>query len=448
MLRNKLFLTVLFSLIVLAGQAQNKFYDWGFSLNGSLYSYSAMEESKMSSPYEYNRGTQISLSKYLNNNFDLEFQAGLTTTRYFTGMVDFEYTYANTRLYDGSFNLKYKLDNGYIIKKENFLFSPYLKVGLGTNYIDYRGAMDISIPAGAGFSIGMGNRMSFVFESNYKYNLIASNAYVTHSVGLKFNFGEANKKRLVAQRKRDKQRKLARIEKYRSKKDRSEKETLASVLGKDNEEEVTNSLIEEVPEETTIVEPTPVAEPVAPGINDKPTIVKSEEEDTFSASKVQLSSPVDHDKSIDVAPSTSLAADKAEKEIILPKPSPTPVKVADEYCVNSAKVLTEFGRDITFDVNSTSIRSRMHSSLNEVINVMNKCESTKFVILSHTDKDGDADYNTKLAEKRAAAVKAYLVKNGINADRLATLAIGEYGASSGDKSSDRRISFKINKTSF
>jgi hypothetical protein len=127
MLRNKILLSILFVSLAVASQAQNKFYDWGFGAYGGLYSYSSIVESKISSPYQYNRGTQISVSKYINNNFDVELLSGITTTRYYMGMQDFEHNYESTRLYNGSLNLKYKLDNGYIIKQENYKFSPYLK---------------------------------------------------------------------------------------------------------------------------------------------------------------------------------------------------------------------------------------------------------------------------------------------------------------------------------
>ena len=179
----------------MASQAQNKFYDWGFGAYGGLYSYSSIVESKISSPYQYNRGTQISVSKYINNNFDVELLSGITTTRYYMGMKDFEHNYESTRLYNGSLNLKYKLDNGYIIKKENYKFSPYLKLGLGSTYIEMDESFDITMPAGVGFSVGLGRYVSFVYETNYNYNFVASNAYMTHAMGLKFNFKKARKGR-------------------------------------------------------------------------------------------------------------------------------------------------------------------------------------------------------------------------------------------------------------
>jgi outer membrane protein OmpA-like peptidoglycan-associated protein len=436
MLRNKILLSILFVSLAVASQAQNKFYDWGFGAYGGLYSYSSIVESKISSPYQYNRGTQISVSKYINNNFDVELLSGITTTRYYMGMQDFEHNYESTRLY-----------NGYIIKQENYKFSPYLKLGLGSTYLEMDQSFDVTMPVGVGFSVGLGRYVSFVYETNYNYNFVASNAYMTHAMGLKFNFKKASKSRLAAQRQRTKVRKLVRIEKYNKKKNKGR---LAQVLrNEDDREDVSSSLINDEPaEETeTILEPV-----VTTSLADEVEAPKEKAEDIkFSApskrEKKIVRAPVEK-KTIEVKPSTPVVAKVEEKVIAAPISDIKPVKVADDYCVNSDKVLTEFGKKITFDVNSTRIRSRMHSALSSVIETISKCESTNFVIIAHTDKDGDADYNLKLANKRAAAVKAYLVSKGIGADRLTILAYGEYASTSGDKAANRRISFKINKTSF
>ena len=124
----------------------------------------------------------------------------------------------------------------------------------------------------------------------------------------------------------------------------------------------------------------------------------------------------------------------------------------DDYCASSESLLTEYGKEVAFDVNSYRIRSRMHRALANIVTTMQRCEGTNFTIVAHTDSDGDVAYNNRLAKKRAEAVKAYLISRGIDADRLTTLAYGEYMASdensTADKAANRRISFKINRTSF
>jgi outer membrane protein OmpA-like peptidoglycan-associated protein len=51
--------------------------------------------------------------------------------------------------------------------------------------------------------------------------------------------------------------------------------------------------------------------------------------------------------------------------------------------------------------------------------------NSKFIIAGHTDSDGSNALNQTLSENRAAAVKAYLVENGIATDRLKAVGFGE-----------------------
>ena len=47
------------------------------------------------------------------------------------------------------------------------------------------------------------------------------------------------------------------------------------------------------------------------------------------------------------------------------------------------------------------------------------------VAIGHTDSIGTEAYNQRLSERRANAVKAYLVSKGIESDRVATEGKGE-----------------------
>lgn len=53
-------------------------------------------------------------------------------------------------------------------------------------------------------------------------------------------------------------------------------------------------------------------------------------------------------------------------------------------------------------------------------------KSFRFKIAGHTDGAGSELYNQQLSERRAAAVKAYLVQKGqIDAARLSTIGLGK-----------------------
>jgi outer membrane protein OmpA-like peptidoglycan-associated protein len=455
----KITTTLFFLIVLIAAQAQNKSFDWGVGIHGSIYSYSAMIEHKISSPYQYNRGLQVSVSRYINNNFDVDLNVGRTTTNYYTGRYNGELIYQPTKLYDGAISLKYKLDNGYIIKHENYNVSPFLKAGIGTNYVGYMGKLDVSVPAGFGINIGMGKYASFVYETSIRHNVLAGNTYATHSVGLEASLGKASKSRLTATKAREYERKLARIEKQ---KEEREKTKLANAIKREEREalrQVTASLNEETEEEL----PMPVLAAEEEAVVEVPAIEESfakesvdtklndkAEDELFSAAP----KPIFEEKK-EIANSILPTLDTLAKEEIVPsKPiiEEKPVKANEDYCLASATTLTQLGKDVSFDVNSYKIRSRMHSALSQIVATMNECEATQFAVIAHTDSDGDADSNNRLAKKRAEAVKEYLVAQGIDAARLTTLAYGEYMAdgetTSADKAANRRISFKVNRTSF
>ena len=74
----------------------------------------------------------------------------------------------------------------------------------------------------------------------------------------------------------------------------------------------------------------------------------------------------------------------------------------------------------------------------------------KVDIVGHTDNTGKADVNQKLSEKRANAVKAYLTKKGVAADRLTAKGAGleqpvADNNSSAGRAKNRRVEFKISQ---
>jgi outer membrane protein OmpA-like peptidoglycan-associated protein len=66
----------------------------------------------------------------------------------------------------------------------------------------------------------------------------------------------------------------------------------------------------------------------------------------------------------------------------------------------------------------------------------------------HTDDRGDNAYNTKLSQRRADAVRAYLIKQGIDAGRLEAVGFGEdqpktTNATVEGRATNRRVEFVI-----
>ncbi|MCL4169596.1 UNVERIFIED_CONTAM: hypothetical protein GTU68_028524, partial [Idotea baltica] len=80
---------------------------------------------------------------------------------------------------------------------------------------------------------------------------------------------------------------------------------------------------------------------------------------------------------------------------------------------------------ITFETNSTSIKSSLLSPLAEISTSMNKYPNTVIQVLGHTDSVGSADYNLGLSQRRASAVASVLISGGVSSQRVTTVGMGE-----------------------
>jgi outer membrane protein OmpA-like peptidoglycan-associated protein len=90
----------------------------------------------------------------------------------------------------------------------------------------------------------------------------------------------------------------------------------------------------------------------------------------------------------------------------------------------------ESGTTVVFDhiyyaSNSAEIKAGAAKELDALIRVMKENPLMKVQLSAHTDSRGKELYNQVLSEKRAASAKAYLVKAGIESDRVFTLGFGE-----------------------
>ena len=88
-----------------------------------------------------------------------------------------------------------------------------------------------------------------------------------------------------------------------------------------------------------------------------------------------------------------------------------------------AKVLAL--RHIYFDLDQWNIRKDAKIELEKIITVLQENPSIKIEIGSHTDSRQSNQYNQQLSQKRAESILNYLVKKGINNDRLTAKGYGE-----------------------
>ncbi|WP_342618491.1 OmpA family protein [Rhodoferax sp. GW822-FHT02A01] len=81
---------------------------------------------------------------------------------------------------------------------------------------------------------------------------------------------------------------------------------------------------------------------------------------------------------------------------------------------------------IQFDFDSSRIRAESLAALSNLASALSSDAllNSRFVIEGHTDAKGNAEYNRKLSDQRAAAVRDLLVSKGIAADRLVAVGKG------------------------
>lgn len=90
--------------------------------------------------------------------------------------------------------------------------------------------------------------------------------------------------------------------------------------------------------------------------------------------------------------------------------------------VGEPEVLTL--ENLIFSRGSDQISESSFSGLDELVTWLDGRPSMVIQLEGHTDFAGNPEANMKLSEARVEAVKAYLVKKGINKDRILTKAFG------------------------
>ena len=81
-------------------------------------------------------------------------------------------------------------------------------------------------------------------------------------------------------------------------------------------------------------------------------------------------------------------------------------------------------KGVTFDYKKWDIKEEFNSNLSNIVEVLQKNPGLRIKIEGHTDNIATMEYNIKLSQKRAQAVKNYLVAKGIDESRISTAGFG------------------------
>jgi outer membrane protein OmpA-like peptidoglycan-associated protein len=80
---------------------------------------------------------------------------------------------------------------------------------------------------------------------------------------------------------------------------------------------------------------------------------------------------------------------------------------------------------VFFDSGKSTLKPESAKELNELVEYMGLKKTMVVEIAGHTDNAGNKDANQKLSEERANAVRDYLIKKGIAADRVIAKGYGD-----------------------
>jgi len=104
---------------------------------------------------------------------------------------------------------------------------------------------------------------------------------------------------------------------------------------------------------------------------------------------------------------------------------PAPTVTETQKSTPLDQLFLEEVRDAYFDYDSAEIRPDARQALRKTADFLKKYPQMRVTIEGHCDERGSTEYNLALGDRRANAVKQYMVSLGISADRFNTVSFGK-----------------------
>jgi peptidoglycan-associated lipoprotein len=129
------------------------------------------------------------------------------------------------------------------------------------------------------------------------------------------------------------------------------------------------------------------------------------------------------------APGGAAAPGSQGGDIPVTRPTPpteTPIRPgATAGAATATAALPSPLKDVFFEYDKAVIAADQQAALNENVRWLKANIRVKITIEGHCDERGTTEYNLGLGDRRAKAVRDYLVQSGITSDRISTISYGK-----------------------
>lgn len=145
-----------------------------------------------------------------------------------------------------------------------------------------------------------------------------------------------------------------------------------------------------------------------------------------------------------------LAQVRAQKQRQLDRLERTLGKIAETRRTALGMVMN-LGDSIEFDFDKAELRPENREILSRIAGVLLTAEDVGIQVYGHTDDVGSVEYNQELSERRAAAVRQYLVEAGVDPDIIQSKGFGKSaplveGTDPESRQRNRRVEIAIVQT--
>lgn len=123
------------------------------------------------------------------------------------------------------------------------------------------------------------------------------------------------------------------------------------------------------------------------------------------------------------APAPLAAAPEPAPAPLAAEPAPAPAPLA--AVAEPAPVMTLVLEGVNFDFDKAVIRPQDYAKLDQDVEALKAWGDVEVEVAGHTCSIGTEEYNLGLSQRRAEAVRNYLVSKGVSADRLTARGYGE-----------------------